>query len=181
MNCLRLSLPALTAIAMLTASGVTAQTQSGASKLVTLNVVARDSAGRAVPDLTASDISVFDNNSREGVTSLRLRETDGSHVLVILYDLMNASQASRGAVREALKTATHLPSTSQWFLYLLVEDGSIHSVRGLPEPTTVREALSQQQDIVALLDAALNRVEPVEAGRNQSIRRRALQHQLQGT
>jgi hypothetical protein len=64
-------------------------------------VVALDSTGNPVPDLTAADISIFDNNSRQKIVNLRLNHSDGPRALVTLFDMMNSNQSARGAVWNA--------------------------------------------------------------------------------
>jgi|HubBroStandDraft_6_1064221.scaffolds.fasta_scaffold349215_1 VWFA-related protein len=154
MNFFKLS--PLAATTLLTAAAFTAIAQPNPSKLVALNVVALDSTGKPVPDLTASDISIFDNNERQKIVNLRLNHTDGPRALVILFDLMNSNQVARGAVSEALKTSVaHLPPADHLYLYLMVEDGSLYPVHGLDSPDS---DASWTQHAGALLDAAMNKV-----------------------
>ena len=159
MNFIRLShlSPAL----LLMAAAFTAVAQTNANKLVAINVVALDSAGTPVPDLTASDISVFDNNSRQKIVNLRLNQTDGPRALVILFDLMNSSEGSRGAVWEAMKTSLgHMPASDSLYLYLLVEDGSLYPVH----PLSAAPGAAWTKDVVALLDVAMNKVNQLKPG-----------------
>jgi VWFA-related protein len=168
MNFIRLShlSPAL----LLMAAAFTAVAQTNANKLVAINVVALDSAGTPVPDLTASDISVFDNNSRQKIVNLRLNQTDGPRALVVLFDLMNSSEGSRGAVWEAMKTSLgHMPASDSLYLYLLVEDGSLYPVH----PLSAAPGEPWTEDAVALLDVAMNKVnqlKPVDLRFNPSER-----------
>jgi len=90
---------------LLAAGGFTAHAQPSTSKPVLLNVVAVDSAGKPVPDLTASDFSVFDDGSKQQIVSLRRNQSDQPKPLVILFDLMNSGESSRGAVWNAVKTS----------------------------------------------------------------------------
>jgi VWFA-related protein len=146
----------LAASLLLTAGAFTAFAQPASGKLVALNVVALDSTGKPVSDLTASDISIFDNNSRQKIVNLRLNQTDGPRALVILFDLMNSNRDARGAVWNALKTSvTHLPASDRLYLYLLVEDGSLYPVHGFDSPES---DASWTQNVGALLDAAMNKV-----------------------
>jgi VWFA-related protein len=143
--------------------------QPSPSKLVTLNVVALDSTGKPVKDLTASDISVFDNNSPQKIVNLRLNQSDGPRALVVLFDLMNSSENSRGAVWEAMKTSlAHTPASDSLYLYLLVEDGSLYPVH----PLSAAPGEPWTEDAVALLDVAMNKVnqlKPVELRFNPSV------------
>jgi VWFA-related protein len=155
---------------LLTAAAFTAVAQTSANKLVAINVVALDSAGKPVPDLTASDISVFDNNSRQKIVNLRLNQTDGPRALVVLCDLMNSIENSRGAVWEAMKTSlAHMPASDSLYLYLLVEDGSLYPVH----PLSAAPGEPWTEDAVALLDVAMNKVnqlKPVDLRFNPSER-----------
>ncbi len=120
---------------LVSANGSTAIAQTSAGKLVGVNLIALDSNGHPVPDLTASDISVFDNHSRQKVVNLRLKQTGVPGALVVLFDLMNSSQVSRGAVTEELKKSlANVPASSPLYLYLLVPDGSLYPVHGLQSP-----------------------------------------------
>jgi len=154
---------------LLTAGAFTAMAQPSPSKLVTLNVVALDSTGKPVKDLTASDISVFDNNSPQKIVNLRLNQSDGPRALVVLFDLMNSSENSRGAVWEAMKTSlAHTPASDSLYLYLLVEDGSLYPVH----PLSAAPGEPWTEDAVALLDVAMNKVnqlKPVELRFNPSV------------
>lgn len=148
--------PLLAAAILLTAGTFGAVAQPGPGKLVALNMVALDSAGKPVPDLTASDISILDNNSPQKIVNLRLNQTDGPRALVILFDMMNSNQEARGAVWNALKTSVaHLPASDHLYLYLLVEDGSLYPVHGLSD-SAVSNA-SWMQHVGPLLDAAMNK------------------------
>jgi VWFA-related protein len=130
--------------------------QQTPTKLVALNIVALDSTGKPVPDLRASDISIFDNNSRQKIVNLRLNPSDGPRALVILFDLMNSNQDSRGAVWNALKTSVaHLPASDHLYLYLLVEDGSLYPVHGLS--ASPESDANWTQNVGTLLDAAMNK------------------------
>jgi VWFA-related protein len=140
-------------------SGSTAVAQTSASKLVAINLVALDSTGHPVPDLTASDISVLDNHSRQKVVNLRLKQTDGPPALVVLFDLMNSSQVSRGAVTEELKKSlAKVPASVPLYVYLLVPDGSLYPVHALKSPATTAQGAPWQQNVGTLLDDATNNV-----------------------
>lgn len=139
---------------------VHAQTDAGNPRPVRLSLVAVDSAGNPVPDLTASDFAVVDNGSPQQIVSLQLNRSDHPRPLVVLFDLMNASEVSRGAVWNTLKTSlAHLPSTGPLYLYLLVADGTLYPVHALPAtPGTQAADTSWVNDIGPLLDAAMQKV-----------------------
>jgi hypothetical protein len=148
---------------LLAAGGIAVHAQTSASKpqAVVIKVVAADSAGNPVPNLTASDVSVFDNGSPQQIVSMRLNQSEGARPLVVLFDLMNAGESSRGAVWNAVKTSmAHLQSTGPVYLYLLVEDGSLYPVHALPGAAVAPEAANADwlKDIGPLMDAAMQKV-----------------------
>src|ERR1017187_6307595 len=148
---------------LLAASGFTANGQTSASnqRAVLLNVVAADSAGNPVPDLKTSEFAVFDNGSPGQIASVRLNQSDKPGPLVVLFDLMNSGESSRGAVWNAVKTSlAHFPSTGPLYLYLLVEDGSLYPVHALPGAPVAQAAVdaSWVKDIGPLMDAAMQKV-----------------------
>ena len=144
---------------------VHAQTSASNQPAVLLHVVAVDSAGKPVPDLTASEFAVFDNGSPQQIASVRLNQSDRPRPLVVLFDLLNSGESSRGAVWNAVKTSfAHLPSTGPLYLYLLVEDGSlypVHALRGTPAAPEANDA-SWAKDIGPLMDAAMQKVNQVK-------------------
>jgi len=148
----------LSAALLLTAGTFALQAQQSSGR-VALHVVAVDSAGKPVPDLTAADFAVFDNGSPQNILSLRLNQSNQPHPVVILFDLLNSNLDSRGASWEAIKTAlAHLPSTDALYLYLLVNDGSlypVHDVKDAPGASWINET-------GPLLDAAMQKVSQVK-------------------
>ena len=139
---------------------VHAQTTGESPRPVRLNLVAVDSGGRPVPDLTATDVAVFDDGSRQQNVSLRLNQSEQPHPVVILFDLLNASESSRGNVWHAAKISlSHLTSTDPVYLYLLVEDGSLYPVHALPVAGAQSVAdESWIKGIGPLIDAAMRKV-----------------------
>lgn len=129
------------------------------AKRVALQVVALDSAGQSVPDLTASDFKVYDNGSQQQIVSVRMNKTGGTNAVVILFDLLNTNFSSRGEIWNVMKKSlAHLPPDGPLYLYLLVEDGSLYPVHGLPDagaPQGVDD--SWVQNIKPLLDTAMQR------------------------
>jgi VWFA-related protein len=143
---------------------VHAQTSASNQRAVRLNLVALDSAGNPVPDLRASDFAVFDQGSPQQILSLRLNQNDRPRPLVVLFDLMNSGESSRGAVWNAVKTSlTHLQSTGPLYLYLLVEDGSLYPVHALSSEPVAQGAANASwvKDIGPLMDAAMQKVSQV--------------------
>lgn len=142
-----------------------AQTSTGNARPVRLNVVAVDSSARPIPDLTASDFTVVDDGSPQRIVSVRLNQSDRPRPLVILFDLLNAGEASRGVVANAMKTSlAHMAPDAPLYLYLLAEDGSLYPVHALPGSRAAQGAtdVSWVQDIGPLLDAALKKVNEVK-------------------
>jgi len=172
------SRPWLLAGLLLAAGGFPVHSQTSASnagaahqpaRRVALNVVALDSAGKPVPDLTAPDFTIFDNGAAQQAVASRLNQSDGPRVLVILFDLMDSSMSSRGAIVNSVRTSqAHLPSTDSLYLYLLVADGSLYPINALPGTENAPEGESSSswaEDIGPRLDAALrkvNRLKPME-------------------
>jgi len=145
--------PGFAASLMVAASVVTLQAQPNPQ--VALNVVALDSAGNPVTDLTAADFAVFDNGARQQITALDLKQSAAPHPLVILFDLMNLNMESRGAVENAMKISlAKLPANDSLYLYLLTEDGKLEPVHGLSSTADPQ----WPKDAPALLDAALRKV-----------------------
>ena len=142
-----------------------------APRAITLQVVALNSAGQPVPDLTEPDFKVFDNGVPQRIASFRQNQTDGSHALVILFDLLNASTSSRGEVWNYMKTdLSHLLQTKFLYLYLLVDDGSLYPVHALSaEGDRETGDPSWLDNIGPLLDSAMrktNRLRPQEFSRD---------------
>jgi len=147
---------------LLAAAGftVSAQTRSG-QRAIKLNVVAMDSAGKPVPDLAASEFTVFDNGAPQQVVSLRLNQSDSPRPLVILFDLINSGETSRGVVWNAIKTPLdHVESSGPLYLYLLSEDGILYPVHALPaKPGAPADAdASWTKDIGLLMNGAMQKV-----------------------
>jgi VWFA-related protein len=141
---------------LLIASCFTLQAQQP-TKRVALQVVALDSAGQAVPDLTASDFKVYDNGSQQQIVSVRMNKTGRPSALVVLFDLLNTNFSSRGEIWDIMKTSvSRLPADVPLYLYLLVEDGSLYAVHGLPAPGTAQTIDdSWVKNIKPLLDTAM--------------------------
>ncbi|HUO32035.1 MAG TPA: VWA domain-containing protein [Bryobacteraceae bacterium] len=138
-----------------------------------LRVVAVDSAGQPVSGLTASDFKVYDNGSPQKVLSVHLNQTGGPSALVILFDLLNSSLASRGQVWEIMKRSlAHVPSSGNLYLYLLVDDGSLYPVHPLGSaegaPDAKAAAANWVENIASELDDAMRKTSQL---RPQDLRR----------
>ncbi|HXM44339.1 MAG TPA: VWA domain-containing protein [Bryobacteraceae bacterium] len=166
---------------------VHAQTSGTSHQAVRLNLVAVDSAGRPVPDLTVSDLAVFDNGSPQQIVSLRLNQTDRPRPLVLLFDLLNADESSRGAVWNSIKTSlAHLSNSTAGgplYLYLLAEDGSLYPVHALPGgPAATQTAdASWAKDIGPLLDAAMQKATQLRPQDFRAVSPIALQSRFKAT
>jgi VWFA-related protein len=165
----RFNLTGLLACLLLVAAGtVMAQSStsnpSSSQRAVRLSVVALDSAGNPVPDLKASDLTVFDKGAPQRIVSLRLNQGNKPAPVVILFDLLNADETSRGVAWNAIKTRlTHLQSTGPLYLYLLVADGSLYAVHALPATPAGQAAADSAvdsswiKDAGPLMDAAMQK------------------------
>jgi VWFA-related protein len=154
---------------------------------VRLSLVAVDSRGSPVADLSASDLQVYDDGRPQQIASFRHTEpgnrrpappgpqefsnrTDSAtHATVILFDLLNDSLYERGpAWSELIGQLESLESSQGIYLYLLTMDGVLLPVHGLPEPERPAEAPQSEpwtRHIRQLLDQrmkALLTAEPVE-------------------
>ncbi|HTQ54571.1 MAG TPA: VWA domain-containing protein [Bryobacteraceae bacterium] len=147
---------------LLVASVLAAPAQE--SPRVKLTVIAEDSAGKPVTDLDAADFTVRDNGLRQKIVSLRRNQSHGPRPLVILFDLLNSSFDSRGAVLNMMKTALRrLPSGDPLYLYLLVEDGSLYAVHGLAgDQAAGAGSGGWPRDAESALDDAMRKVNQVK-------------------
>lgn len=99
---------------------------------------------------------------------MRLNQGEKPRPLVVLFDMLNAGESSRGAVWSAVKTSlAHLQSTGLVYLYLLTEDGSLYPVHALPGTAVAQSPVDAdwENDIGPLMDAAMrkvNQVKPLE-------------------
>ncbi len=147
---------------LLAAAGFTVSAQTSASqRTITLNVVAMDSGGTPVPDLTASDFKVLDNGAPQQIVSLRLNKGNSPRPLVVLFDLVNSGESSRGAVWNAIKTSFgHIEFSGPLYLYLLSESGNLYPVHALPaRPGAPTDAdASWVKDIGPLMNDAMQNV-----------------------
>ena len=157
-----------------------------ASHLVDLNVVALDSRGEPVRDLTGDEVEVFDNGKRQTLAWFRHLESaprqrpalaagqysnrgagNLGHPVVILFDQLNQVMGDRGYTANAIVHSLEpLENSSDLYLYLLTVDGQLYPVHALPSGE-LREtpAAPWTRDIHPLLDNALRaalRTRPVD-------------------
>src|SRR5271157_111151 len=148
------------------------------AKVVQLSVVALDSKGQPVGDLTADEFQIADGGKPQKIAAFRHAESklqqapplgalefsnraaaNVSHVTLVLLDLLNVSFGARGEASSYLVDGLKsVESGESLFLYLLTADGKLYPVRGLPgagseapEPAGV----SWTRNAKALVDGAL--------------------------
>src|SRR5579863_7379638 len=121
-------------------------------KLVNLNVIAVDSHGQPVNDLTSDDFQVSDSGKQQKIAFFRhndssLRQTPSlgpnefsnragvevPHATIILFDLLNESFSTRGvAANQMVHDLETLETADYLFLYFLTLDGRLVAVHGVP-------------------------------------------------
>jgi VWFA-related protein len=121
-------------------------------RMVDLNVVADDSRGRPVTDLTRDDFRVTDSGKLQTVAFFRHRDSGpveapklepneysnraGANVpraTLILFDLLNEKFDTRGiTANELIHDLGSLETADYVYLYLLTLDGRLYAVHGLP-------------------------------------------------
>jgi VWFA-related protein len=156
-------------------------------RLLNLDVVAIDSHGQPVTDLTADDFQVTDANRPEKIVFFRHKDstlweapnlgtnefsnrgrTGVPHATVVLFDLMNESFSTRGtAANHIVKCLENLDASDDVYLYLLTLEGRLFAVRGLAggEEGSEADAAPWNKQIKPLMDRALKdvlRTRPVE-------------------
>jgi hypothetical protein len=129
------------------AARLTAQAPNG--RLLTLDIAARDGLGNAVEDLRAEDLRVFDAGREQKLVYFRRGQdvTVGAmpgkwcnyrygtfpHVVVVLLDQLNSQLELRGPDWDDVRrTLAREDWESNAYLYVLLKDGALFPVRGLP-------------------------------------------------
>ncbi|MGD0778541.1 MAG: VWA domain-containing protein, partial [Candidatus Solibacter sp.] len=158
-------------------SAQSAEQPPAAAPLVNLNVVAKDSRGQAVTDLTRDDFQVFEGSKAQRVVAFRRNEQSVKRVMraeaneysnrsgvpmervtVILFDLLNARFEDRGSMLHDLGPALgHVEASETLFFYILTMNGTLYAVHGLPDGdrgTAAAGARPWTDDIKALLESA---------------------------
>jgi len=159
-------------------------------------VVAVDSNGRPVGDLSSADFRVLDSNRPQQIVSFghsdsrrQLRVPLGphefsnrmgpgvGHATVILFDLLNEHIDARGpAWNDLLHVLQPLESSDGLYFYLLTFEGRLYAIHGLPDPEKASgpdETVPWTQQIKPLLDTAINavfRTRPIELDTNVDAR-----------
>jgi len=146
-------------------------------RMVDLNVVALDSHGQAVTDLTREELRVTDNGKPQTIAFFHHRDSAlgavptlgtnefsnrrGANVpraTVILFDLMNEKFGTRGTTASQLvHFLGSLESADYLYLYCVGIDGRLYPVHGLPGPEDRPEepGVPWTRQIKPLLDAAM--------------------------
>ncbi len=170
-----------TFVCICSAAGLSAQSVElphAAAPVVHLNVVAKDSRGQAVTDLTREDFQVFEGSKAQRVVSFRRDDGSVKRVMrpgpdeyfnrtgssttrptIILFDLLNARFEDRGSMLNQLGPALqHVEASDSLFFYILTLNGTLYTVHGLPDGNSGKapaaNARPWTEDIKALLDDA---------------------------
>ena len=159
------------------AAGLTVSAQQNEPRMVDLNVIAVDSKGAAVTDLTRDELKITDNGKPENISFFRHRDSTlgavpklelnevanrgGANVpraTVILFDELNERFGTRGsAANQIVHNLQGLESADYLYLYFLTLNGSLFPVHGLPGPEDVAPAPGAApwtRDIKGLMDKA---------------------------
>lgn len=152
------------------------------ARLLSLNVVALDSHGQPVTDLTAADFQITDLGKPQKIVFFRRKDASSPeqvpalgpkefsnrtqvkplHATIILFDLLNQGFSSRGmAASQIVRSLEPLDAGNSLYLYLLSVDGKLYPVRGfLPGEGTAHPAPGAPwtRQIRPLLDQALREV-----------------------
>lgn len=174
-----------TLLAIACAAGERADGQAAGAeppaKAVEFSVVAFDSQGQPVGDLTAGDFEIADAGKKQKVAIFR--HSDGKlqqartlapgefsnraaanvpHATLILLDLLNNTFGARGEISsylvDGLKT---VEAGDTLYLYVLTAEGKLNPVRALPGADSEAPAaggVSWTGDAKALVDGALTRM-----------------------
>lgn len=122
-------------------------------KLLTLDIAARDDRGNLVEDLRAEDLRVFDAGRELKLVYFRRGQdvTAGAvpgkwsnyrygtfpHVVVVLLDQLNSKLELRGLDWDEFgRTMAREDWEPNAYLYVLLKDGALYPVRGLPHSWT---------------------------------------------
>jgi len=121
-------------------------------KLINLNVIAVDSRGQPINDLTSDDLQVTDAGKPQKISFFRHNESklepaptlkpnefsnrmggESAGATIILFDLMNESFSTRGvAANHLVHDLEGLENANTVYLYFITLDGHLFPVRALP-------------------------------------------------
>lgn len=151
-------------------------------RMVDLNVVAIDSHGQAVNDLTREEFRVSDAGKPQTIAFFRHRTSDRlqqaptlgpnefsnrsrgniPHATLILFDMMNERFGTRGtSANQLVHDIESLESPDFVYLYLLTIDGHIFPVHGLPsehDETSPADGVSWTRHVKPLMEQAMRTV-----------------------
>lgn len=127
---------------------------------ITVNLTATDHKGHRIPDLTAADLTLLDDDSPQQILSLAAAPSAAPTPLVILFDMMDLSLDARAQISQRLKASlVQIPTSRPIYLYLLAPNGRLYSlVRTRGESAQLATAASRSTRIVAVFDEALAKV-----------------------
>ncbi len=150
-------------------------------RLIDLNVVAVDSHGLPVNDLTSDDFQVSDAGKEQKIAFFH--HTDNSrwqpqsrvpnefsnrggpeipYATVILFDLMNEGFGARGYARnQIVQNLQNLESADYLYMYILTVDGrlfELHGLHGISEGATAANGQPWTRQIKPLMDDAMRTV-----------------------
>jgi VWFA-related protein len=119
-------------------SGVEADTIRLNARLVNLNVIATTQDGRAVPDLTAEDFTIFDEEIRQEIA--HFKPTNTPFNLVLLLDLSGSTREKIEAIRKSAWRFVELAGPQDRIAIVTFT----RSVHVLCRPTNDRALLKQR-------------------------------------
>jgi VWFA-related protein len=151
------------------------------AKAVQLSVVALDSHGQPVGDLTAGDFEIADAGKPQKVEVFRHSESklqqapplaagefsnrgagNAGHVTLILFDLLNETFGARGEASSYLVDGLKsVESGESLYLYVLTADAKLFPVRALPsagDEAPASGGVPWTKDARKLVDGALTRM-----------------------
>jgi hypothetical protein len=151
------------------------------SKLVRLNVVAVDQAGKPVGDLTANDFSVVDDGKPETIALFHAggfgpataaspgeftnRPSPPPHTTVILFDCLNHMRAECVyAARQLGPSLKQIEDAGPVYFYVLTPQGNLDSIHPLPESAGAAPNKTWNQDIEAVLAKEVKGLKPRPSG-----------------
>jgi VWFA-related protein len=136
-------------------------------QFVSLNVIATDSHGQPVADLSATDIQISDNGKVQEIAFFHPAPSKLPHSTLILFDLLNSNMTDRGfSSTEIARNLQNLESPGSVYFYLLTKDARLYPVRPLPNgpADSASESAPWTKDIKSLLDKALQQVNKLRPG-----------------
>ena len=156
------------------------------SRPVSLNVIATDSHGQPVADLTAADFQVSDGGKPQNIAFFRMTPVKAQplaapgqrefsnrnggvfpHTTIIVLDLLNSQMTDRGfSSAEIARNLQGLETSDSLYFYLLTRDATVFPVHALPNgPADMKpESTPWVRKIKPLLDDAFQKVNKLRPG-----------------